>query len=93
MNPVVTPSDDRFKGPWFDAKTAQAYVTNKTIGAWYAWRKRHGIVTRANGSVLKADLDRALALRRARAPRHGGGSARHPNSLANLRAPKRAQVA
>ena len=93
MDPVAIPPDDRFKGPWFDAKTAQAYVCNKTIGAWYAWRKRHGIVTRANGSVLKADLDRALAPRHARLRRRGG-SVRHPNSLANLRGAKPdAQVA
>jgi hypothetical protein len=80
----LTDPEDRFKGPWFDAKTAQAYVTNKTMAGWYAWRKRHGIVARANGTVLKADLDRALAPRLARL-RKRGGSVRHPNSLANLR--------
>ncbi len=79
MTPSAVP--DRFAGPWFDAKTAALYVPCKTVKAWYQWRDRHGIVKRANGSVAKADLDRALKL--TRTPRRGG-SVRHPHSLANL---------
>ncbi len=52
-----------FKGPWFTAKEARAYVCCKTMAAWYVWRNRHGIVPRSNGSVAKADLDRALKFR------------------------------
>jgi hypothetical protein len=78
---------DPFHGPWFDSKTAAAYVPCKTVKAWYEWRKRHGIVARANGSVAKADLDRVLRLGKRK---HTGGAARHPNSLANLaKSPKR----
>ena len=68
---------DRFAGPWFDSKTAAAYVPCRTLKAWYAWRRRHGIIKRANGSVAKADLDRVL---RRRKPRR----LMHPASLANL---------
>jgi len=49
-----------FRGPWFSAKEAAAYVPCKTMAAWYVWRRRHGILARANGSVAKADLDRVL---------------------------------
>lgn len=49
-----------FRGPWFTAAEARAYVCCKTMGAWYVWRKTHGIVRRSNGTVAKADLDRAL---------------------------------
>jgi len=72
-------ADDPFRGPWFDAKTAAAYVCCKNVRAWYEWRKRHGIVQRANHSVAKADLDRALKFVK---PTKRG---RHPNSVANLR--------
>ena len=71
---------------WLDSKAACAYVGCKTIGGWYAWRKRHGIVKRANNTVNRADLDRALRYR----PVARGGSVRHPNSLANLRHVKEA---
>jgi hypothetical protein len=79
MDPV-----DPFRGPYFDAKTAAAYVPCKSkdgsisVKAWYAWRRRKGILPRNNGSVLKADLDRVL---RRRKPRR----VMHPASLANLR--------
>jgi hypothetical protein len=53
-----------FNGPWFDAKTAAAYIPCKTVKAWYEWRKSHGIIPRNNGSVAKADLDRALRQRK-----------------------------
>jgi hypothetical protein len=69
---------DPFAGPWFTARAAAAYVPCKTVKAWYVWRKRHGIIARANGSVAKADLDRIL---RRRKPRR----VMHPASLANLR--------
>lgn len=53
-----------FKGPWFSAKEAAAYVPCKTVKSWYAWRSRHGVIPRANGSVAKADLDRILNKRK-----------------------------
>lgn len=68
---------DPFAGPWFDAKTAQCYVPCKSIKAWHAWKRRHGIITRNNGSVSKADLDRELKRRKPR-------RVMHPASLANL---------
>ncbi len=74
----MIPDRDPFAGPWFDATTAAAYVPCKTVKAWYAWRRRHGIIARNNGSVAKADLDRVL---RRRKPRR----VMHPASLANLR--------
>ncbi len=67
-----------FRGPWFNAKTAAAYVPCKTVKAWYVWRVRHGIIARANGSVAKADLDRVLNRRKPR-------RVMNPVSLANLR--------
>jgi hypothetical protein len=73
-----------FDRPWFDAKTAQLYVCNKSRNAWYVWRRRHGIVPRNNGTVAKADLDRALRLSK---PRRVMAKA----SLDNLK--KRAAVA
>jgi len=75
---------DRFAGPYFDAATAAAYIPCKTVKAWYAWRRRHGILARNNGSVLKADLDRVLRRRKPRRVMHAA-------SLANLR--KRAETA
>lgn len=59
-------SRDQFAGPWFDAKTAAAYIPCKSVKAFYEWRRRHGIIPRNNGSVAKADLDRALRVRKAR---------------------------
>ncbi len=67
MDPVVNgqlPLD--FSGPWFNAKTAAAYIPCASVKAWYEWRKSHGIIPRNNGSVAKADLDRALRLRKPR---------------------------
>lgn len=82
-NDISTPNTnvvpDRFAGPWFTAKTAAAYIPCKTVRAWYDWRKRHGIVARANGTVAKADLDRELRRTSGRAL-----NGRHPHSLANL---------
>lgn len=67
-----------FRGPWFTSKTAAAYLCCPSVKAFYEWRRRHGIVPRNNGTVAKADLDRALRLKR-RPHRM------HPRSLANLR--------
>lgn len=67
-----------FRGPWFSAAEAAAYVPCKTVKAWYEWRRRHGIVPRANGSVAKADLDRVLRRRKVRRVMAAA-------SLANLR--------
>ena len=53
-----------FAGPWFSAREAQLYVTCRSLKSWYEWRRSHGIVPRNNGSVAKADLDRALRLRK-----------------------------
>lgn len=66
---------------WLTSREACAYVGCKTVKGWYEWRKRHGIVKRTNGTVNRADLDRALTVR---TPRRSGGSVRHPQSLANL---------
>lgn len=76
MSPID--ARDPFAGPWFDAKTAAAYVPCKTVKAWYAWRRRHGLIARNNGTVAKADLDRELKRRKPR-------RRMHPASLANLR--------
>lgn len=62
--PVPNTSAFTFRGPWFTAAEARAYVCCKTMGAWYVWRKTHGIVRRSNGTVAKADLDRALRFRK-----------------------------
>ncbi len=75
---------DPFAGPYFDAKTAAAYVPCRSVKAWYMWRNRHGIIARNNGTVSKADLDRELKRRK---PRRVMRAA----SLANLR--KRAPAA
>jgi hypothetical protein len=78
---TVTPIREEtldFRGPWFNSRTAAAYVPCKSVKAFYMWRRRHGVVARANGSVAKADLDRVLALHRR--PR-----VMSPASLANLR--------
>ena len=57
---MTIPAEDRFRGPWFDQKTAAEYVCCPNVRAWYEWRKRHGIVALRRGLVLKADIDRAL---------------------------------
>jgi hypothetical protein len=74
----MTVERDPFVGPWFDSKTAAAYIPCKTLKGFYEWCRRHHIVRRANGSVAKADIDRALKAKRR--PRRI-----HPNTLANLR--------
>lgn len=68
---------------WLSAVDACAYVGCKTIKGWYEWRRRHGIVTRSNGTVNRTDLDRELRPLEGRR-RRGGGAARNPRSLANL---------
>lgn len=57
--------DFDFSAPFFDSRTAQAYVGNKSRNAWYVWRKAHGIVAFRNGKVSKRDLERALTEPRA----------------------------
>ena len=69
---------DEFRGPWFSAAKAAKYVPCRTVKAWYAWRRRHGIIARNNGAVAKADLYRVL---RRRKPRR----VMHPSSLENLK--------
>jgi len=66
-----------FKGPWFSNAEAAAYVCCKSVNAFYEWKRRHHIVSRGNGTVAKADLDRALRVKSRRG--------RHPNSRANLK--------
>jgi hypothetical protein len=68
-----------FRGPWFGAAEAAAYIPCRSLNAFYVWCHRHGIVRRANGSVAKADLDRVLSPRRRTVRRMA------PASLANLR--------
>lgn len=72
-----TTERDPFAGPWFDAKTAASYIPCRTVKAFSEWRRRHGIIARNNGSVLKRDLDRELARRKPR-------RVMAPASLANL---------
>jgi hypothetical protein len=79
---------DPFAGPWFSARTAAAYVpcltkdgTGISLKAWLVWKRRHGIIARRNGSVLKRDLDRELNRRKPR-------RVMHPASLANLHKPR-----
>lgn len=67
-----------FAGPWFSNAEAAAYVCCKSVKAFYEWKRRHGVVSRSNGSVCKRDLDLAL-----RQPRKKNRMA--PASLANLR--------
>lgn len=75
----MTPNhlDETFKGPWFNSRTAAAYVPCRSLKSWYLWRDRHGIIPRANGSVAKRDIDRALRIPRKR-------FTPSPASLANL---------
>jgi hypothetical protein len=54
--------------PWLSNKEAAEYVRCASVKAFYEWRKRHGIVTVGRRLVAKADLDRALAVRRPRKP-------------------------
>lgn len=46
---------------WMTSRQAMAYVGNRSLKAWYEWRKKHGIVARSNGTVCRRDLDKALA--------------------------------
>lgn len=55
---------DDLRGPWLNSRAAQRWVGCKTLKGWYAWRRRHHIVPRANGTVAKRDLDRELAKKR-----------------------------
>jgi len=85
MSPLVPiAAPDPFRGPWFDARTAAAYIpchakdgVTISLKAWHAWKRRHGIIPRSNGSVAKRDLDRVLNRQRPR-------RVMHPASLANL---------
>lgn len=62
------PQQFKFTGPWFTSREAAAYVCCKSVGAFYTWKHRHFIVSRSNGTVAKADLDRALKAKRRMAP-------------------------
>jgi hypothetical protein len=81
--PVPDPNDPFAGKVWLTAKEAAAYVCNKSVRGWYDWRRRHGILTRNNGTVLKRDLERELARRK---PRRIMARA----SLANLQQRRRA---
>jgi len=67
-----------FSRSWLDSKAAAAYVGNKSVKGFYDWCRRHFIVRRNNGTVARADLDRALKAKR---PKRVMAAA----SLANLR--------
>lgn len=71
-----------FSRPWFDLKTAAAYVGCRTVRAFYDWKKRHAIVG-SGRRVMRADLDRAM-----KAPRRPRRMAEA--SLRNLRNARRA---
>jgi hypothetical protein len=75
---ATQPSEFTFRGPWFSNAEGAAYVPCKSVNGFYEWKKRHHIVSRANGSVAKADLDRVLRVRRA--TKRG----KHPRTMANL---------
>jgi hypothetical protein len=65
---------DQFRGPWFDSRTAAAYVGCKSIAGWYSWRRRHAIVLRGR-LVAKADEGAAAA------PDGRGESRKSPGSV------------
>lgn len=77
--PALEPSDP-FRGlVWLTSKQAALYVGSRSVAGFREWRRRWAkrgvlIPTRNNGSVAKADLDRALRVKRRV----------HPNSVANL---------
>jgi hypothetical protein len=75
----LAPAEPPAFSVWLNSRQAAAYVPCPTLNAWYMWRNRHGIVPRANGSVAKADIDRALSLRNKKRKRVS------PKSIANLR--------
>ena len=53
----------QFVGPWFNTKTAAAYLDKPTRHAFWIWAKRHGVIpVRRAGCQLyaKADIDRVL---------------------------------
>ncbi len=75
---MIPDRDDDFRGPWFSTATAARYVCSKNPKAFREWRRRHGFIPRANGSVAKADLDRVLRRRKPRRVMHAA-------SLANLK--------
>jgi hypothetical protein len=60
-----------FASPWFRNDEAAAYVGRvhrcgcPNLPAFYEWKRRHGIVSRAGGLVAKRDLDRILEQRKA----------------------------
>jgi hypothetical protein len=62
---------------WLTAKQAAIYVCCRNVKSWYQRRKRHGILTRNNGTVNKADLERELKRRKPR-------RVMHVNSIRNL---------
>lgn len=67
-----------FAGPFFATREAAAYLC-KSIKGYYDWRRRHFIAVRADGTVAKADLDRAKKARRQKTRR-----GTNPASQANL---------
>jgi hypothetical protein len=67
-----------FSTPFFDSRTAAAYVPCKSVRAFYEFCRRHGITRRRNGAVAKVDIDRAMNRKRPR-------RAMATTSLANLR--------
>lgn len=77
-SPDQVGQDDPWQRPWLTMRQAAIYVGNRSLKAFYIWRKRHGIVCRANGTVARRDLDRALD------PRLKRRRVMHPASLANL---------
>lgn len=81
-NSVDRPFD--FSTPFFDSRTACAYVCCRSVKAFYMWCKRHGITRRSNGSIAKVELDREL--RRKRKTRVMSAV-----SLANLRTRRKAR--
>lgn len=65
-------------GVWLTSRACLRYIPCPTLNAFYQWCHRYGIVRRANGTVLRRDLDRVLNRKKKR-------RVMSPASLANLR--------
>ena len=63
---------------WLSAREAAIYVGNKSVAAFYVWRRTKGLVANGRGFYARRDLDKAMAIPR---KRHVMSS----NSLKNLR--------
>lgn len=77
-------------GVWLTTTDLVDFLPCASPEAGRQWCKRHGIIRRGNGTVLRRDIEEELA-RMARA-RHQTKRGTHPNSLKNLRGAKEKDV-